>query len=324
MQAGRWFFRVVCAAAFCLAMPAMAQQDKPLRIIVPFAPGGVLDQLARALGQPLKELTGQAVVVENKPGASSVIGMQACAEAAPDGSTYCMTVPDSLSYNPQLFRKLPYDPAAFVPVANLAWTNGLIVVNTKAQIDSFKDLLAQSQAQPNKFNWATWGDASIPDVYLKWATRQANVKIVPIPYKGAALANQAVLANEVQVSYMGIGTALPHIESGRIKPIALTGKTRNPLFPGLPTLSELGMDPGLPGYIALFAPPRTPRPGVERFHEQLMKALATPEMKQLYARLTLDAVHETPAQFAEFVRQDREQAATVFKALGFAQAAAAP
>lgn len=311
-------------ACLVVVQASAADSQKLLRIIVPYAAGGVLDSLARALSTPLQAMTGQTVIVDNRPGGSSLIGMQDCADALPDGNTYCMTVPDSLSYNPQLFKKLPYNPSAFVPVMNLGWTNGLIVVSTKSELASYKELIKRSEAQPDRFNWATWGDASMPDVYLRWVEHQTGARIVSIPYKGAALANQAVLSGEVDVSYMGIGVASPLIEAGRIKPIALTGRTRSSLFPGLPTLAELGVDAGLPGYIAIFAPPKTPGAIVDRFHAQLAQALQTPELKKLYVQFTLDPVNESPAQFAEFVKSDRERASKVFKALGFAPTAASP
>jgi tripartite-type tricarboxylate transporter receptor subunit TctC len=320
-------FRFVLAIAWASAISvlpvvnaAQAQDfpNKPIRIIVPYAAGGVVDALARVLAAPMHESTGQPVIVENKPGASGVVGMQACANAAPDGYTFCLTVQDSLSYNPYLFAALPYDAEKdFAPITNLGWTNGLIVANTKSGIGSYKDLVTAAKARPGKLNWGTWGEASQPDILLRAITSHERIDITAIPYKGAGQANPALFSGEVDLTYMGIGNAMQHIESGRLKAIVLTGKQRVASLPGIPTLAELGADPGLPGYMAAFAPAKTPKAILDRLHAELAKAAQAPSVQQFYRNYTLTFVGNTPAEFAEFVKSDRATAARVFQQIGF-------
>ena len=175
----------VIAGLFARQAVAQTYPNSLIRIIVPYAAGGVTDSLARITGAQVAEAVGQPVIIENRPGASSMLGMQACANAKPDGYTICVTVADSLSYNPQLFASLPYDPEqSFAPVMRLALTNNLLVANSKTPFNSYKEMTAYAKANPGKLNWATWGPATLPDLYLRWVSSQAGVKIQAIPYKG--------------------------------------------------------------------------------------------------------------------------------------------
>jgi tripartite-type tricarboxylate transporter receptor subunit TctC len=289
-----------------------------IRIIVPYAAGGVTDSLARIIGAQVSDAVGQPVIVENRPGASSILGMQACANAKPDGYTVCVTVADSLSYNPQLFANLPYDPEkSFAPVMRLALTNNLLVANAKAPFNNYKDMIAYAKANPGKLNWATWGPATLPDLYLRWVSSQAGVKIQAIPYKGgAAQANPAVYSGEVDITYMGFGNAAPQIAAGAIKPLVAVGAKRSPFMPALSCLGEEGGDPGLQGYFGLFAPAGTPQPIVQRVNAEFTKAIDTPQVQEFYKNSTLIAEPNTPEEFAAFASADRAAAAKVFKSMG--------
>ena len=191
---------------FAQSAAAQTYPNGPVRVIVPYSAGGLADALARTISALVSEAIGQPVIVEDRPGASSIIGMEACAKARPDGQTLCLTVADSLSYNPQLFAKLPYDPdKSFVPIIRLAWTNNLLVANAKAPFNTYKDMIAYAKANPGKLNWGTWGPATLPDLYLRWISSNAGVNITAIPYGGAAKANIAVYSGEVDITYMGFG-----------------------------------------------------------------------------------------------------------------------
>jgi len=305
----------------CLLVTNATAQTYPsdvLRIIVPYAAGGVADALARVTGERVQEAIGHPVIVENRPGASSIIGMQACANAAPDGHTVCLTVADSLSYNPQVFAKLPYDPdKSFVPVMMLALTNNLLVAHINVPFNDYKGMIAYAKANPGKLNWGTWGAATLPDLYRRWISARAEVDMVGIPYKGgAAQANPAVFKGEVDVTYMGFGGASPQIAAGSIEPIVAIGTRRSPFMPDLSSLGEEGSDPGLQGYFGLFAPANTPRSIVEGLNSEFTKAIATPEVQTFYKNLTLTAEPNTPDQFAAFVKADREAASKAFKSIG--------
>ena len=294
-----------------------AYPGKPIRIIVPFAAGGLVDTLARTMGPALTESMGQAVVIENRAGGSSIIGMSACAKAAADGYTLCFTTADSLGYNPHLFLDLPYHPDAdFAPIINLGWTNNLLVANAKAPFNSYKELIAHAKAKPGAINWATWGPASLPDLYLQWTKRQFGLDITAIPYKGAAQGNPAVLSGEADVTYMGFGVAGPFIKAGKIKPLVAIGDRRSSFMPNLPTLADEGGDPGLRGYFGAFAPGRTPRRIVDRLNAELTKAIRTSKLQDLYRASTLEFMENSSSEFAEFTKTDRANAGKVFRGIG--------
>jgi tripartite-type tricarboxylate transporter receptor subunit TctC len=318
MNVGILLVSVAIAVLFAQQAVAQTYPSGLIRIIVPYAAGGVTDSLARVIGAQVADAVGQPVIIENRPGASSMLGMQACANAKPDGYTVCIAVADSLSYNPQLFASLPYDPdKSFAPVMRLALTNNLLVANAKAPFNNYKDMVAYAKAAPGKLNWGTWGPATLPDLYLRWVSSQAGVNIQAIPYKGgAAQANPAVYSGEVDITYMGFGTAAPQIAAGAIKPLVAVGAKRSEFMPDLPCLGEEGGDPGLQGYFGLFAPAETPSSIVQRLNAEFAKALDTPQVQAFYKNSTLIAEPNTPDEFAAFAKADREAAAKVFKSMG--------
>lgn len=309
---------IACAiTAAVLSAPAFAQSGKPMKIIVPYAAGGVTDAVAREMAARVGELRGAPVIVENKPGASSMIGMEACAKAAPDGLTTCIAVPDSLSYNPQLFANLPYDPDKdFAPVINLGFTNNLLVAGAKAPFGTYKEMVAYAKAHPGAINWATWGSATLPDIFARWIAFHEGINVVPVPYKGSAGTIPAVLSGEADITYMGFGTALPHIKAGKMKAIVATSAKRSRFMPELPSLGEEGGDPRLVSYFAIFAPAATPRATLEKLNADFAKAIATPQAQKFFERYTIDHVPNTVDEFAAFAKADRENAAKVFKSIG--------
>ena len=310
---------LLSAMGISFAYPASAQSypNGPVHIIVPYSAGGLADALARTTGGLVSEAIGQPVIVEDRPGASSIIGMDACAKAKPDGQTLCLTVADSLSYNPQLFANLPYDPdKSFVPIIRLAWTNNLLVANGKAPFNTYKEMIAYAKANPGKLNWGTWGPATLPDLYLRWIAAHDGVNITAIPYGGAGKANLAVYSGEVDITYMGFGVAGPQIKDGRIKPLVAVGDKRSPFMPDLPSLADVNADPGLQGYFGLFAPGGTPKPIVDRLNREFTKAIGSSKVQDFYKASTLVWQENTPEEFATFAKTDREAAAKVFKSIG--------
>lgn len=302
------------------AQPAAAQTfpSGPIHIIVPFAAGGLVDALARVTGARVAKSMGQPVIVENRPGASSTIGMAACANAKPDGHTICPATADALSYNPQLFANLPYDPEkSFTPVIMMALTNNLLVANAKAPFKTYKEMVAYAKANPGKLNWGTWGPGTLPDLYLRWISSQAGVNIQAIPYKGGAVqANTAVYTGEVDITYMGFGVAGPQLAAGTIKPLVAVGTKRSVFLPDLPSLGEEGGDPGLQGYFGMWAPAGTPKPILQRLNAEFTKAMSTPQVQTFYKNSTLVVEPNTPDEFGAFAKADRDAAAKVFKSIG--------
>ncbi len=305
------------AAALSMGASAQTFPSKPIRMIIPYVPGGAIDASARAVGQAVSESIGQPMLIENRPGGSSIIGMQQCAKSAPDGYTLCMTVADSLSYNPHMFKNLPYDPDRdFAPVINLVRGVSMLFANGHAPFKSMKELVAYAKSNPGKINWGTWGVASIPDIYLQWLKHETGVEIAAVPYKGAGQAVPAALSGEVDVTFMAIGAVLPHIKSGKVKALAVVGSQRSPLLPDVPALTETGFDPGLRSYFGIFAPGGTPKPVVERLNAEFNKALQLPKVQQFFRAQTLEIVGGTPEQFAQFLKEDRAIAGKVFQSIG--------
>jgi len=301
-------------------MPAALGQvypAKPIHVIVPYAAGGASDGLARVLAAQLTEAFAQPVLIENRPGGSAIIGMTACAKAAPDGYTLCQTVADSVSYNPYLIKNLPYDPLTdFIPVINLVRSNSMLLAKANAPFNSFKEMIAYAKANPGVLNWGTWGAASIPDVYLQWIRHQTGANITPVTYKGSGPSVQAVLAGEIDVTFQSIGTVMPHIKSGRVKPVAAIGATRSPLLPDMPTLAEEGADPGLRSYFGVFAPAKTPKAVVDRLNAEYAKALQSARVQDYIRAQSMDVVGGSAADFADFIRSDVANAGRVFRAIG--------
>ena len=315
----------LAALGLGLAACALAQPPagKTMRIIVPYAAGGVTDAVARTVAARLADSMGRPVLVDNRPGGGSVIGMQQCARAEPDGATTCIAVPDSLSYNPQLFSNLPYDAQKdFAPVINLGFTNNLLLANANAPFNSWKEMLAYAKANPGKLNWGTWGAATIPDVYLRWVTRQMKVDIVAVPYKGSAGTIPAVLSGEVHITFTGFGSALPHIKAGKLKALVAVGDRRSAYMPELPTLAEEGGDPGLVSYFGIFSPGATPKAIIEQLNAEFAKAIRTPQVQEFYKSYTIDSVVNSAAEFAVFTQADRDNAARVFQSIGIHPTAA--
>ncbi|MFM9971882.1 MAG: Bug family tripartite tricarboxylate transporter substrate binding protein [Burkholderiales bacterium] len=311
---------VLFLATLAIGAPSASAQNfpsKPIRIIVPYAAGGLVELMARSVGPFLTDSMGQPIVVETRPGGSAIIGMQACATAAPDGHTLCLAVADALSYNPALFSDLPFNPDTdFAPVINMGLSNNLLVAHAKAPFSNYKEMIAYAKANPGKLNWATWGAASLPDLYLQWIRRSAGVDIAGIPYKGAGQANPAVISGEANITYMGFGVSAPLIKAEKLKPIVAVGTRRSSFMPALSTLGEEGGDPGLQGYFAMFAPGKTPKPIVDKLNAELARAIRTPKMLDFYKTYTLELVDNTAEQFAQFARADRENALKVFRSIG--------
>ncbi len=307
--------------AFCLftfgMTPPTAADGGVIRLIVPSPAGGLPDGLARVLGNQLKLQTGETFVVENKPGASTAIGMRDCGLAKPDGRTFCVTVADSLSYNPHAFANLSYDPEKFIGVAHLGEGTALLFANARSGFSSYKDMLTAAKNSPGRVFFATFGDASRPDVIRRWTNLKAEVEVAGVPYRGFTPATQALVAGEVHIGYMGAGNAKNFVDAGVIRPIAVVGTSRVAAYPTVPTLDELGLDiSDLPTYFGLYAPPGTSAEIVARMHANVQNAMESGAMKKFFETYGLGRLNMSQQQFDQYVRVDRRKAGEVFKTLG--------
>jgi tripartite-type tricarboxylate transporter receptor subunit TctC len=310
-----------CVAAALLCMTAAhgqsAYPQKPIRLVVPFPPGGGTDILARLLGHKMSELLSQQIVVDNRGGAGGTIGTDIAAKAPPDGYTLIL-VSGSHAINPGLYPKLPYDSIGdFAPITQIATAPGILVVNPSLPVKSVKDLIALARTKPNEINYASAGSGTPPHLAAELFKVMAKIDMVHVPYKGNAPAFTDVIGGQVSLIFPTMPSAMPFIKSGKLRPIAVTSAKRSPAAPDIPTIAESG----LPGYEAtswygILAPAGTPPQIVARLHEVLVSVIGAPDMKDKLAAQGLDPVGNTPQEFAAVIKSEIVKWAKVIKASG--------
>src|SRR6185437_6877496 len=311
---GRIFLGLLFA---CAAVTAQAQTypSRPIRLIVSIAAGSVTDVIVRKATMELSPQLGQPIIIENRGTASGIIAAQACASAKPDGYTLCVLHHDAMSYNPLHFANLPYDPATdFVPVTRLYFINEGLFVSSALGVKSVADLKAMARAKPGSLNFATLGDGSFPDLFLRWLNNQWGTQIVGIPYAGGGPAAQAVAANQVQMTRFGIGNFLGLVRAGNVKAIAVSSDQRSPLLPDVPTFDESGLK-GYPGkgWWGLLAPKGTPADVVAKLDGTFVKLFSDPKFVQYLESQAVVSAPTTPAEFAAFLVEDRKAAESLVK-----------
>ena len=313
-------FAITCAVAgaalLAIFRPAAADNaTQPITLVVPYAAGGGNDVIARIIAERMSATLGRQIIIENRGTASGIIAAQACAQARPDGYTLCVLHHDAMSYNPLHFANLPYDPATdFVPVTRLYFINEGLFVSSALGVKSVADLKAMAQAKPGSLNFATLGDGSFPDLFLRWLNNQWGTQIVGIPYAGGGPAAQAVAANQVQMTRFGIGNFLGLVRAGNVKAIAVSSDQRSPLLPDVPTFDESGLK-GYPGkgWWGLLAPKGTPADVVAKLNGTFVKLFSDPKFVQYLESQAVVSAPTTPAEFAAFLVEDRKAAESLVK-----------
>jgi tripartite-type tricarboxylate transporter receptor subunit TctC len=317
------FIRTLAAAA-CLALvpglaPAQNFPERPIRVIVPYPAGGGIDVLARALGEELGKRWGQGFVVENRPGGSTIPATSEAARAAPDGYTLLLTTDSSISVNPHLFAKLPYDPVKdFVPITHLINLHQLLLAHPSVPAGNLKELVALAKQKPGTLNYGSYGNGSQPHLAMETFKQQAGVDIVHIPYKGIPQAIPAAIAGEVQLTFSGAASSQGHIQGGRLKPLAIGGDKRLALLPDVPTFTEQGY-PGVPAgaWFGLFAPAGTPPAIVNKLAAEIGAIMRSPDFRQRQVDTKgYELIANTPAQFAAFLKDDSARSARAVKISG--------
>jgi tripartite-type tricarboxylate transporter receptor subunit TctC len=292
---------------------------KPIHFIVPLAPGGAIDFIARAVGEVMQRNANQQIVVENRTGAGGTIGMDAAMKSAPDGYTVLMTTDATFSINPHLYARLPFDTERdFVPVTMLVLLQQLLVANPATPFNDLKGLIAAAKAKPGSINYASYGSGSQPHLAGEMLKHQAGIDLVHVPYKGISLAVPAVIAGEVQLTFAGIATSSGPLKAGRIKALAIGGAQRSPLFPQVPTFAELGFpEVETHAWFGLFLPAGAAREVVARLYQDTSKVLQDPEFrqKQLIDR-GYEVVGSGPEAFAAYIRKDSESRGRAVKISG--------
>lgn len=278
--------------------------SKPVRIIVPYAAGGFTDIVSRLVAQKLTTRLGQPVIVENKAGGSTIIGAEYVARSAPDGYTLLMAVTTTISTNPFLFKKLPYKTSDFQPVALTGLTPFVLSANPSVPANNLNELVALEKAKPGTLNVATLGPGSSTHLVGEMFNELAGVKLNMVPYRGAGPALSDLMAGHVQLFFDGIATSAPLFRAGKLKGIAITGESRSPAAPNVPTFAESGLpDMQAASWYGLLAPARTPAAIIELLNQATNEALQSPD---LHARVEQDGASAptmTPKQFGELIEK---------------------
>ena len=319
MTASRLLLLLAAVSVIALPLTARGQAypDRPIRMIVPDAPGGSPDQLGRLVARKLSEALGQSVFVDNKPGAAGVLATDAGAKSAPDGYTLTMTTTAIYAILPYLNKHLPYDPVNdFIPVSRLATASNVLVVNASLPVKSVADLVQLAKSKPGELNYASAGVGSPAHLAGEMLNLRAGIKLVHIPYKGSAPALLDVIAGNAQMMITSPLSAGGHIKTGRVRAIATTGAERNPVLPDLPTIGET-----IPGYEisqswGLAVPAGTPPAIVARLSEAIMKVMHDPDTVRRVQVTGLVPAGDTPEAFSAFMAKERERLSAVIAKSG--------
>ena len=316
---GRRLLAVALLLAAAGALQAQSFPNRPIKLVVGFAPAGAADFVARTLGEPLSRGLGQPLVIDNRPGAGSSIAAEYVAKSAPDGYTVLIASPSSILVNPLLMPKLGYDAKRdLVPVSKVSSSPLVVAVNPSLGATTLRELIDAAKRQPGKLNFASSGNGSAPHLAAVHFMRLAGVEMVHVPYKGGGPAVQALLAGDTQLSFATPPSVLPLVQAGRLRALAITSRNGSALVPGVPGMVEAGLpDYEISFWYGFFVPAGTPREIVQRLHQETAKALALPEVgKSLGREGTETAGSKSPDEFAAFIAEDAKLWARLVKDSG--------
>ncbi|MGH8702154.1 MAG: tripartite tricarboxylate transporter substrate binding protein [Burkholderiales bacterium] len=313
--------RLACAALIAAAAGAAFAQagypGKPVRMVVPSSAGGGTDIVARIIAPELSKRLGQQVVIDNRPGAGTMIGIEVAAKSPPDGYTLLMGL-STLAINSALYKKVPYDPVRdFAPITQAVSSASIIVVHPSVPVKTLKELIAFARARPGQLNYASAGTGTYPHMTMELFLSMAKLQMVHIPYKGTAPAMIDMLAGQVATMAATVLTGMPHIRSGRLRPLGITSSARSSVAPDIPTIAEAG----LPGYesvqwYGMLAPARTPKDIITRLHAEATGVLKQPEIKARLAADGADTVGSSPEEFARYIQSELVKWAKVARDAG--------
>jgi tripartite-type tricarboxylate transporter receptor subunit TctC len=298
---------------------ALAQPypTKPVRAILPLTPGGLGDVVLRAVSAELSKSLGQPVVVENRAGASTLIGADACAKAAPDGHTICLLAVETLSIAPFVFKNVPFDPARdFEPITNLFFLTAGLMVNPSLGVNTLQEFIAIAKSRGGAMNYGS--TAYNVQLFMNEFNKTNGTDIRYVPYKGGGDAVNALLGNHVQALFFGVGNLVGHLKSGKLKVVAIDGTARSPLFPDVPTLAESGYRGiQLRAWFGFLAPAGTPKSAVSKLHAEIARIASVPTFREQYfTSLGLEPILDTPEQFARYLKEDQAKGQRLVREAG--------
>jgi tripartite-type tricarboxylate transporter receptor subunit TctC len=293
------------ALSSIVAAPAFAQ-TRPLKLLVPFPPGGATDITARVLAEPLARILGQPVIVDNRSGAGGSVGMAELAKAAPDGNTFGLATLSTHGVNPAVYKKLPYDPLKdFAPVTEIVKAPGVLVVHPSVKAGSIAEFIALLKANPGKVTYASPGNGTIGHMWAELFKSTTQTFMLHIPYRGAGPALTDLLAGQVQVYFDQVASSLPHIQSGKLRPLAVSWSTRLAFLPNVPTYAEASLfSNNDPSWFGLLAPAGTSAPTVKRVQEAVARAVREPAVAERLASQGLFPSGSQPEDFGAQVRKE--------------------
>ncbi len=303
---------------FAAAAAETPYPTRPVRFIVPFAPGGSTDTLARTLAQRLTDALGQQVVVDNRSGGNGNIGTEIVARAVPDGHTIVLGYIANLGIGPSLYAKLPFDPVKdFAPVTLLAVAPNILVAHPSLPVKNVRELVAYAKAHPQKVNYASAAVASLGHLAGELLNSSAGIRMQHVPYKGSGQAVIDLLAGQVQIMFSGMSSVMPHIKAGKLRPLAVTGAQRSPATPEVPTIAEAGY-PGFEAsaWYSVMAPAGTSKTVVMRLNGEILRALKIPEVKERLENVGFELVGSSPDECGAYIRNEIVKWAKVVKASG--------
>ncbi len=301
------FFVALLSGMFVGVASAQTYPAKPIRIIVPYPPGGGTDVIARTLAQKMTEVMGQPVLVDNRPGANGIIGSDAVAKAAPDGYTALITLATHV-INPALYAKLPYGPDDHAPVTVLAEYPFVITVHPSLPVKTVKDFIAFAKARPGQLTYASSGNGSGPHLGMELFKNMAGIDVIHVPYKGAGQAMTDLLSGQVPIFLNNFLAGAQMIKAGRLRALAVTSAKRSNAVPDIPTVAEAGL-PGyaVSGWYGMMVPAATPTPVLRALHEGTVKALRSKEVSARLSNEAAEIVAGTPQEFAAFLKAESEK-----------------
>ena len=313
--------RVVAGAALAfLSFAAVAQSypARPIRLMVPYAAGGVSDILGRVLAQKMSELLGQPMIVENRGGAGGTLGTGLIAEAGPDGYSIVLSSLTAYAIAPNLMKKVPYDPVkSFTAIGGVAVAPNILTVGVSSQFNTLRDIITYAQANPDRLSFGSSGIGSVGHLSGEVLRTSANVTMVHVPYKSAGLAYPDMMSGNITMVFDTLPSAIQHVKSGKAKPIALLSEKRSPLLPDVPTFAEAGFpEATLHFWFGLHGPAKMPPAVVDKLSDTLQKALASSDLRDRFASLGADPYPLTPEQLQAKTSADFEKLAKVIKAAG--------
>ena len=291
---------------------------KPVRLVVPYAPGGIADIAARIVGAKLTEAWGQQVVVENKPGGNATIGMSTVAHAAPDGYSLLVATSGDFELSPQLLKDMPYDVARdFAPITSLTDTPTFLGANVDAPYKTLADVIADAKAKPGKIPIASPGTGSMQQLHFEWMASAAGIKLQHIPSKGGAPAAAAVAAGDVPIGLLAVASTMAYLKNGRVRVLAQMPATRSSFIPDVPTMKESGLsDVDGTNWTMLMAPKATPQPIIDKVHAETVRVLALPDVIERFKGAAAVTIPTTPADLARRIARETEAVKVIIAKTG--------